>query len=123
MFQVVRTAEVRLDIELSGKIDKAEMKRLLDELMAKSDDITQGVLLMRIDKFDFPSLGAIGVELSSMPSLFRFIRRFDRVAVMVDKAWVRKISEIEGALIPGLELKAFDLTEGAEAEGWLHPAF
>lgn len=123
MFQVTRTAEVRLDVELSGKLDKAAMKELLDELMAKSVDIQQGVLLMRIDKFDFPSLGAIGVELSRMPSLFRFIRRFDRVAVMVDKAWVRKLSEIEGALIPGLELKAFELTQAAEAEAFLHPAF
>ena len=69
MFQVTRTAEVRLDVELSGKLDKAAMKDLLDELMTKSVDIQQGVLLMRIDKFDFPSLGAIGVELSRMPSL------------------------------------------------------
>src|SRR5690625_7396474 len=102
---------------------KVSMKDQLYVLMDKSLDIQLGVLLMRIDKYDFPYLGAIGVELSRMPSLFRYICRFDRVAVMVDKAWVRKLSEIEGALIPGLELKAFELTQAAEAEAFLHPAF
>lgn len=119
MFQITRPSENRLNIELAGKLDKEEMKRLLDELMAKSVDISRGTLFMRIDKFDIPTLGAIGVELSRMPSLFRFIRRIDRAAVVVDKSWVRKVSELEGALIPGLELKAFDLTQGTEAEAWL----
>ena len=122
MFQVTRQPDNRVNIEFSGKLEKDEMKRLLDELMAKSVDISRGTLLMRIDQFDFPSLGAIGVELSRMPSLFGFIRRFDRAAVVVDKAWVRKVSEIEGALIPGLDLKAFDLTQSAEAEAWLQAA-
>lgn len=119
MFQVTRESDSRLNVEFSDKLDKETMKRLLDELMAKSVDISQGALLLRIDEFDFPSLGAIGVELSRMPSLFRFIRRFDRAAVVVDKAWVRKASAIEGALIPGLDLKAFDLSQSAEAEAWL----
>jgi len=122
MFQVTRESDSRLNVEFSGKVDKETMKRLLDELMAKSVDISQGALLLRIDEFDFPSLGAIGVELSRMPSLFRFIRRFDRAAVVVDKAWVRKASAIEGALIPGLDLKAFDLSQSAEAEAWLQGA-
>lgn len=122
MFQVTRESDRRLNVEFSGKLDKETMKRLLDELMAKSVDISQGTLLLRIDEFDFPSLGAIGVELSRMPSLFRFIRRFDRAAVVVDKAWVRKASAIEGALIPGLDLKAFDLSQSAEAEAWLQGA-
>lgn len=122
MFQVTRESDRRLNVEFSGKLDKETMKRLLDELMAKSVDISQGALLLRIDEFDFPSLGAIGVELSRMPSLFRFIRRFDRAAVVVDKAWVRKASAIEGALIPGLDLKAFDLSQSAEAEAWLQGA-
>jgi hypothetical protein len=57
--------------------------------------------------------------LSRIPQLFRFVRRFDRMAVVADKAWVRKASEFEGALIPGLQIKAFDLDQEEEAEAWL----
>jgi hypothetical protein len=76
-------------------------------------------MLFRIKGYDLPTLGAIGVELSRLPEAFRFIRKFDRAAVLADKGWVRKASEIEGALMPGLEIKAFDLDEEAEAESWL----
>ncbi|MDQ2076778.1 STAS/SEC14 domain-containing protein [Marinimicrobium sp. ABcell2] len=119
MFQVTRKTDDRLNVEFSGKLETEEMKRLLDELMEKSEGVTHGTMLFRINEFDFPSLGAIGVELSRMPSMFKFIRRFDRVAVVVGKTWLRKASEIEGALIPGVEIKAFDLTQGSDAEAWL----
>jgi hypothetical protein len=61
----------------------------------------------------------MGVELSRIPQLFRFARRFDRMAVVADKAWVRTVSELEGVLIPGLRIKAFGLDQEAEAEAWL----
>ncbi|MGH8435929.1 MAG: STAS/SEC14 domain-containing protein, partial [Pseudomonas sp.] len=54
-----------------------------------------------------------------IPQLFRFVRRFDRMAVVAGKEWVRKASEVEGALIPGLQIKAFDLGQEADAEAWL----
>ena len=64
-------------------------------------------------------LGEVGVELSRLPQLLRFIRRFDRCAVIAGKEWLRKASEVEGALIPGLTIKAFDLHQEAEALAWL----
>ena len=76
-------------------------------------------MLYRVRDFDLPTLGAIGVELSRLPEAFRFIRKFDRAAVLVDKDWVKKASQIEGALIPGLKIKAFNLDEEEEAENWL----
>src|SRR5690554_7192972 len=71
-----------------------------------------------IHDFDLPSLGAFAVELSRLPSLFGLVRKYDRTAVITDKGWVRKASEIEGMLIPGFEVKAFGLDEEAEAEAW-----
>ena len=62
---------------------------------------------------------AIGVELQRLPVLFRLIRKFDRVAVVADKTWVQKVSEIEGAFIPGVVIKGFDPDEEDAAEAWL----
>lgn len=119
MFNVKRNGDNRLDIQFAGKLDSGGMKAALDDLVAKSEGIENGRMLYRIGDFDMPTLGAIGVELSRLPQLFRFIRKFDRAAVVAGKQWVRKISEMEGALIPGLTIKAFSSDEEAQAEAWL----
>ncbi|MEE8305735.1 MAG: STAS/SEC14 domain-containing protein [Gammaproteobacteria bacterium] len=119
MFKMVTNGPNRVDIEFSGKLDSDEMRIALDELIAKTKGIEHGRMLYRIGDFNIPTLGAMGVELSRLPKLFGLIRQFDRVAVLADQDWVQKISEIEGALIPGLKIRAFDLDEEAEAERWL----
>jgi hypothetical protein len=119
MFNVVRNGANRIDIEFGGKLDSAEMKLALDELVDKSKGIEHGRMLYRIGDFDLPTLGAIGVEFSRLPELFRLIRHFDRVAVLADQQWIRSASEIEGALIPGLEIKAFESDKRSQAEAWL----
>ncbi len=119
MFKVIPNGPNRLDIEFSGKLNSDQMKLALDEFVSKSKGIEHGKMLYRIDDFEIPTLGAIGIELSRLPELFKVIRRFDRAAVLADKGWVRSVSEIEGALIPGLEIKAFHRNNQAEAEAWL----
>ena len=119
MFSVNRKGANRIDLELGGRLDAAEMRVLLDELIAQAQQVEQGRMLYRIKDFDFPSLGAIAVELSRLPELFGLIRRFDRAAVLTDQRWVQKVSELEGALFPGLEIRAFDLADAEQAEAWL----
>ena len=119
MFKVMRNGENRIDVEFSGKLDSAEMRVALDELSQQSEGIEHGLMMYRIGDFSLPTLGAVAVELSRIPQLFRFVRRFDRMAVVADKEWVRKASELEGVLIPGLKIKAFDSIQEAQAEAWL----
>lgn len=109
----------RLDIELNGKLDAEEMKIALDELVSKSKDIENGKMLYDIIDFHLPSLGAIGIELSRLPSMFALMKKFNRAAVLTDKVWLQKISELEGVLYPGLEIKAFNRDQKEEAETWL----
>ena len=59
-----------------------------------------------------------GVDLEEW-MLKGLMKRFDRAAVLTDKTWLKKVSEFEGALFPGLEIKAFDIEQKAEAEAWL----
>ncbi len=119
MFSVTPNGLNRVDIEFGGKLDSDAMKVALDDLAEKTKGIKNGRMLYRVNDFQLPTLGAIAVELSRLPKLFSLICKFDRVAVLADKDWVRKVSEIEGALIPGLDIKGFDLDQEAEAETWL----
>ncbi len=119
MFKVIPNGTDRLDIELSGKLNAEEMKVALDELVSKSQNIENGKMLYEIIDFHLPSLGAIAVEFSRLPAMFALMKKFDRAAVLTDKTWLKKVSEWEGALYPGLEIKAFNRDQRTEAETWL----
>ncbi len=119
MFKVIKNGMNRLDIELSGKLDAEEMKIALDELVSKSKDIKNGKMLYDVIDFHLPSLKAIGIEFSRLPSMFGLMKKFDRAAILTDKTWLKKVSEFEGALFPGLEIKAFSRDQKTEAEAWL----
>ena len=119
MFNVTPNGPNRVDIELGGKLDSEEMGVALDELVAKTEGIEHGRMLYRINDFKIPTLGAIVIEFARLPSMIGLITKFDRAAVIADQKWIQTISEIEGALIPGLEIKAFDSDDEAAAEAWL----
>jgi hypothetical protein len=119
MFKIEVTGPNRIEIELAGRLNSAEMKIALDDLADKTQEFSHGQMLYRIHDFDLPTLGAIGVELSRLPALFGLIRRFGRAAVLSDKKWIQRLSELEGHLFPGLEIKAFEMDEVAAAEAWL----
>ena len=119
MVKIKQNGVNRLDIEMSGKLNAEEMKIVLDELVSKSENIENGKMLYDVIDFHLPSLDAIAIELSRLPSMFGLLKKFDRAAVLTDKAWLKKVSELEGALFPGLEIKAFDRDQKAEAEAWL----
>jgi hypothetical protein len=69
--------------------------------------------------FQLPTLAAIGVESSRLPALFSLIGKFKRCAVLADENWLKAIGELEGDLIPGLEVKGFDPNNEMLAEAWL----
>jgi hypothetical protein len=119
MFKIIPNGINRLDIEMCGKLNSEDMKIALDELISKSQNIENGGMLYEIIDFYLPSLGAIGVEFSRLPTMFGLMKKFNRAAVLTDKTWLKKVSEFEGALFPGLEIKAFNTDQKAEAEAWL----
>lgn len=119
MFKIIQNGVNRLDIELSGKLDAEQMKTALDALVSKSENIENGKMLYEVIDFHLPSLGAIAIEFSRLPSMFKLMKKFNRAAVLTDKAWIQKVSELEGVLLPGLEIKAFSRDQKEEAETWL----
>ena len=119
MFRIERTAENRLEITMSGRLDEDSMRSALDEIVAKTADIEEGRMLYDVIDFHLPTLSAIRIEFARLPSMLGLMKRFDRAAVLTDKSWLQKVSEIEGWFFPNLEIKAFARTERDKAETWL----
>lgn len=119
MYSITKSGPNRVDIEFSGGIDANMMTAILDELITKSEDLDHGGMLYVIKDFEMPTLGALAVELSKLPSLLGLISKFDKCAVVSDAGWIRAAADIEGVLIPGLTIKTFLPEEKAAAELWL----
>ncbi|QZD96398.1 STAS/SEC14 domain-containing protein [Qipengyuania gelatinilytica] len=119
MLTITKPAADRIDIVLDGKVDADIMRKALDDLIEKSEGMTGGKMFYRITNFELPSLGAIGVEFSRLPKLFRMLGAFDKCAVLTDSDWLKKAAELEGALIPGMDIKSFDYDAVDVAEAWL----
>lgn len=119
MLKITKPSDNRLDIELTGAMDSAMMRLALDELIEKSEGISGGRMLYTITDFEWPTFGAILVEFGYISKLFAWMGKFDRCAVLSDAGWLRTAAEIEGAMFPGIEIKAFELDDGEAAEAWL----
>ncbi len=120
MFTVERVDNHTLTMTLSGKLDKHQMIRALDDLETQSLGIENGKMLYDIVEFHMPSLAAIAIEFSRLPRMFKLIGQFSRAAVLTDKSWLQTMSEWEGKLMPGLEIKAFERHQREAAELWLN---
>lgn len=119
MLKITKPSANRVDIELEGTLDAETMRAALDDLIAKSEEVTGGRMLYRVTDFSLPTLGALGVELQRLPKLFALMSKFERCAVLSDTGWLRTAAEIEGAVIPGIAIKSFELHEAEAAEAWL----
>ncbi|PMH46162.1 hypothetical protein BCU68_08815 [Vibrio sp. 10N.286.49.B3] len=119
MFIVNRIDDNRLDIEMDGKLNAQDMLIALDQFVSGSEGVTEGRMLCDIIDYQLPTLDAILLELKRMPELFTIIKQYKKAAVLSDQAWVKVMSELEGKLIPNLEIKAFSRLEREEAEKWL----
>ncbi len=119
MYKITKSGANRLDIEMSGKLDADGMRKALDEFVSKSEGIENGKMLYDVIDFHLPTLEAIAIEFSRLPSMLGLMKKFNRAAVLTDKTWLKKVSELEGALYPGLEIKGFSRDQRDEAEAWL----
>ena len=104
---------------IAGKIDEAEMRAGLDAFLAALPDTGRADFLYTITDFEMPALQAIAVEFGYLPRLFGAIARVGKVAVVADAEWIRRWAEIEGALIPGLNIRAYRPDQAEDAEIWL----
>ncbi len=122
MIKVITQCPTRVDISISGALDADMMREGLDELFAKVEGITDGRMLYTITDIAMPTLGAIGVEMEKLPKLFGLLGKISKCAVLADAAWVRKVAAFEGALLPGMTIKSFDMSDRDAAESWLAEA-
>lgn len=106
-------------IEAGGRMDAVSMEVALDLLVPAVRDMVHGGILMRATNVEWPTLGAIGVELRHWVQLMAMIRKVDRIAVMTGQGWLKNMAAVESALVPNLEIRSFAPDDETTARAWL----
>ncbi|MGI3184966.1 STAS/SEC14 domain-containing protein [Nioella aestuarii] len=108
-----------LIIEVTGAMTAVAMEVALDVLVPEVRDMHHGGVLMRAQGVEWPTLGAIGVELRHWGQLMAMIRKVDKVAVLTDQGWLRNLAMVESLLVPNLVIRSFAPDQEASARSWL----
>jgi hypothetical protein len=108
-----------LVMEVTGQMDSVAMEIALNMLVPVVKDMRHGGALMHAKGVEWPTLGAIGVELRHWAQLMAMIRKVDKVAVLTDQGWVQNLAAVESLLVPNLEIRSFAPDAEAAARAWL----
>ncbi len=119
-FTVDRIGPNSLRVALSGALDATTMEVGLQAMSTEMDGMAHGDLLMVDQGAEWPSLGAIGVELRHWPQMMAMLHQLDRCALVTHNQLFRAGAAFESALIPGYEIRSFD--NEASAKEWLEEA-
>lgn len=108
-----------LVMEAHGAMDAVAMEVALNMMVREMEEMHHGGILMRAEGVEWPSLGAIGVELRHWVQLMAMVEKVDKVAILTDQSWLRRLAAVESALIPNLVFKTFGPDEEDAARAWL----
>lgn len=108
-----------IEVTAEGHFTAADIAPALDRLSAILDTAPQLDILADVRGSPSIALSAITEGLKHLPLIIRLIRAIDRVAIVADAEWIRTVSRIEGALIPGVHYEVYERKDEAHARAWL----
>ena len=100
--------------------DLDAVTRSIDSALATHDHLS---LFLAFDDWTSITPAAVLKEVGLGLRHLGHLDRFERVAVLTDKKWLQTAAGLKGALIPGVEVRAFPLAERSDALDWIteHP--
>lgn len=119
MLQFIPTADDVIAVAIVGKVTGADLAAVMDRLdvsLAAHDRVHVFVETRALDAIEVSGLAA---HIARATPLFGQLRRFGRVAVVADQAWVRAGTRVESALLPFVSYRVFKPEQRDEALAWV----
>lgn len=119
MLDFIESEDDVLAVVVGGKIAGDELQQMMDRLqqsMARHEEVHVFVETRALDGLEVSSLASYVAD--AVP-LFGKLRRFGRVAVVADQAWVRVATRLESLVLPGISYRVFELGERDVALAWV----
>lgn len=108
-----------IEVTASGHFTGADVAPAFDQLTALLETTPQLDILADVRGPVSISPSVTAEELKRLPLLIRLVRQIDRVAIIADEPWIRAVSRIESAVIPGIHYEIYERHEAEHARRWL----
>jgi hypothetical protein len=119
MYEILPSREDVIALRCSGRLDRAELEAMTDLIeQALEARETTHVYAELIDISGFDTDG-IGDLMKRAGRMMGKLRRFGRIAVVADQAWVRWAARFESAVLPHVSYETFELKDAAQARAWV----
>lgn len=119
MLEFVESADDVIAVILSDRVTKADMVAVMDCLERAMDLHDVVHVFVETRSLDAIEVSGLGSHIARAMPLFGKLKRFGRVAVVADQAWVRSGSRVESALLPFISYRVFKPDQRGEALAWV----
>lgn len=107
-------------MDVNGRVGEDELKQGLSWFQERAEANDNYNICIDLRAEEFSDLSAVSREFKNVASMLRHATTAQKCAIISDSAFVRNSAKVEGAVIPGLEIEAFDVTERDPAVAWLN---
>ena len=107
-------------MSVKGTMSQTALENGLDWMNQVSEANDNFNICIDIASDNFDDLSAARAEFLRVGRVLRHAPTADKCAVLTDSAFLKNSAKVEGAVIPGLEINAFDLDASKVAEKWLN---
>lgn len=107
-------------MDVNGRVGEAELKEGLSWFDERTEANDNYNICIDLRAEEFKDLSAVSREFKNVAYMLRHAKAAQKCAIISDSAFVRNSAKVEGAVIPGLEIEAFDVTDRDPAVAWLN---
>ncbi|GAA3920550.1 STAS/SEC14 domain-containing protein [Luteimonas lutimaris] len=119
MLEFIESAADVVAVTVSEKITGADLAAVMDRLEQAMDRHEVVHVFAETRSIDGVEVSGLGSHTARAMPLFGKLKRFGRVAVVADQAWIRAGSRVESALLPFVGYRVFKPGQRAEALAWV----
>ena len=117
--EILPSANDVIAVRLQGKLAHDELERVIDL-------IERSISERELTHVFVEDIGFTGIDMQHLPQylqrarplLFK-LKRFGRIAVVSDQAWVRNAARFESALMPKISYETYSAAERDHALAWV----
>ncbi len=106
-------------IVIMEEFRQADAQKIVEFARQQNEGGEGGNLLLDLTAMVTFNLSAISEELAHLPTLMQLLYKLDRIAIVSDDDWVRTLSRLESALLPGVTYAVYDHDEAEAARAWV----
>lgn len=119
MHEFIQTADDVIALTVRDEVGSADLEAVMDRLESALGRHGQVHVFVETRALDGVALSGLGSHIARAMPLLGQLKKFGRVAVVADQAWVRAGTRVESALLPFVSYRVFKPEQRDEALAWV----